>query len=130
MEETSSLPFPTISLNKEQYRLHGLVTDLDWEGSDVINWLYQRCGKSEEAHAVMKDDLSGGVFPSGGFGENAAWWWIMILATSPPYLLERGRGARMRFADATSQVTIILKCIRDGYYPDGSFSNEHFVEML
>ena len=39
-----------------------------------------RCGKSEEAHAVMKDDLAGGKLPSDDFGENAAWWWIMILA--------------------------------------------------
>ncbi|MEW6419484.1 MAG: hypothetical protein AB1480_15450 [Nitrospirota bacterium] len=40
--------------------------------------LYQRCGKSEEAHAAMKNDLAGGQFPSGDFGENAAWWWIMV----------------------------------------------------
>ena len=28
----------------------------------------------------MKEDLAGGLFPSGDFGENTAWWWIMILA--------------------------------------------------
>ncbi len=28
----------------------------------------------------MKDDLAGGKLPSADFGENAAWWWIMILA--------------------------------------------------
>jgi hypothetical protein len=28
----------------------------------------------------MKDDLAGGKLPSTDFGENAAWWWIMILA--------------------------------------------------
>jgi hypothetical protein len=28
----------------------------------------------------MKQDLAGGRFPSGDFGENAAWWWIMVLA--------------------------------------------------
>jgi len=28
----------------------------------------------------MKDDLAGGKLPSEDFGENAAWWWIMILA--------------------------------------------------
>ena len=28
----------------------------------------------------MKEDLAGGTLPSGDFGENAAWWWIMILA--------------------------------------------------
>ena len=28
----------------------------------------------------MKGDFAGGKLPSGDFGENAAWWWIMILA--------------------------------------------------
>ena len=46
----------------------------------MVNWLHTRCGKSEEAHAIMKEDLAGGKFPSADFGENAAWWWIMILA--------------------------------------------------
>lgn len=35
--------------------------------------LHERCGKSEEAHAVTKDDLAGGKLPSEDFGENAAW---------------------------------------------------------
>jgi hypothetical protein len=28
----------------------------------------------------MKEDLAGGKLPSSCFGENTAWWWIMILA--------------------------------------------------
>jgi hypothetical protein len=28
----------------------------------------------------MKEDLAGGKLPSSAFGENAAWWWIMLLA--------------------------------------------------
>jgi hypothetical protein len=28
----------------------------------------------------MKEDLAGGKLPSDDFGENAAWWWMMILA--------------------------------------------------
>ncbi len=28
----------------------------------------------------MKEDLAGGKLPLDDFGENAAWWWIMILA--------------------------------------------------
>ena len=28
----------------------------------------------------MKEDLAGGKLPSNDFGENAAWWWMMILA--------------------------------------------------
>ena len=29
---------------------------------------------------MMKEDLAGGEVPSGKFGVNAAWWWIMVLA--------------------------------------------------
>ena len=46
----------------------------------MIHWLHERCGKSEEIHAVMKKDLAGGKLPSSDFGVNAAWWWIMIIA--------------------------------------------------
>ena len=75
-----SFPFPTFQLNSQRYKLFGLVTNTDWEGEKLIHWQRQRCGKSEEAHSVMKEDLAGGKLPSGDFGENAAWWWIMILA--------------------------------------------------
>ena len=47
---------------------------------ELIQWLYKRCGKSEEAHSIMKEDLAGGKLPSDDFGVNAAWWWIMIIA--------------------------------------------------
>jgi len=57
-----------------------MVTNMDWEGEELIHWLHERCGKSEEAHAVMKDDLAGGKLPSDDFRENAAWWWIMVLS--------------------------------------------------
>mgnify|MGYP000845685822 CR=1 FL=1 len=75
-----SLPFQTITFDHTQYKLFALVTNMDWEGEELIHWYHKRCGKSEEAHAVMKDDLAGGKLPSGKFGENAAWWSIMMLA--------------------------------------------------
>jgi hypothetical protein len=50
------------------------------DGEEIIHWYRKRAGKSEEAHSIMKEDLAGGQFPSNDFGENAAWWWIMILA--------------------------------------------------
>lgn len=74
------LPFPTTAFAHTQYKLFGIVTNMDWEGDQLIRWHHTRCGKSEEAHAVMKEDLAGSKLPSGDFGENAAWWWIMILA--------------------------------------------------
>jgi hypothetical protein len=53
---------------------------MDWKGDNLIHWQHERCGKSEEAHSVMKEDFAGGKLPSGDFSENAAWWSIMILA--------------------------------------------------
>ncbi len=37
----------------------------------------------------MKEDLAGGKFPSGDFGENAAWWWVMILALNLNQMMKR-----------------------------------------
>ena len=55
----------------------------------AIPWLRERCGKSEEVHAVMKTDLAGGRMPSKLFGANAAWWAIMILAHNLNALIKR-----------------------------------------
>jgi hypothetical protein len=83
------LPFPTVLIDQQQYKLFGLVTNMDWEGERLIHWHRQRCGKSEEAHSVMKSDFAGGKLPSGDFGENAAWWWIMILAMNLNTIMKR-----------------------------------------
>ena len=80
MEGQVNLPFQTLSIEAKRYKIFGIVTNRDTEGNELINWLHKRCGKSEEAHAIMKEDLAGGKMPSGDFGENAAWWWMMILA--------------------------------------------------
>lgn len=94
------LPFQTIAFDNTQYKLFGLVTNMDWEGETLIHWYHKRCGKSEEAHAVMKEDLAGGRLPSGKFGENAAWWSIMVLAhnlsTAMKNLVLRGSWVRKR----------------------------------
>ena len=83
MEDTEaqiSLPFASVVCSGKTYRVKGIVTNRDGAGDDVIRWHYERCGKSEEAHSVMKNDLAGGTFPSGKFGTNAAWWGMMVLA--------------------------------------------------
>jgi hypothetical protein len=74
------LPFPTLDRNGTQYKLRAIVSNMDWEGGRLMRFSYERCGKSEEAHGILKDDLAGGKLPSGNFGENAAWWGIMVLA--------------------------------------------------
>ena len=80
MEGQVELPFPTMTIKTQRYKIFGIVTNRDIAGSALVNWLHTRCGKSEEAHAIMKEDLAGGKLPCSDFGENAAWWGIMILA--------------------------------------------------
>ncbi len=81
LEDQKCLPFPTMDFaGQRRYKLFGLVSNRDLPGEALIRWHRERCGKSEEAHAVMKDDLAGGQLPSAKFGANAAWWAIMILA--------------------------------------------------
>ena len=79
MEQGILFPFPVLTMNERSYKVFGLVTNRDMWGEDVIHWFWERCGKSEGAHGVMKNDL-GGKLPSGSFGENAAWRRCMILA--------------------------------------------------
>jgi hypothetical protein len=80
MDSQPTLPFQTMAMQGKKYKLFGVVTNINWDGEELINWQLERCGKSEEVHSVMKTDLAGGKFPSGDFGENAAWWWIMVVA--------------------------------------------------
>lgn len=82
-------PFPTLQMDLQQYKLFSLVTNMDWDGERLIHWHRERCGKSEEAHSVMKGDFAGGKLPSGDFGENAAWWWIMVLAMNLNTIMKR-----------------------------------------
>jgi hypothetical protein len=79
-EGEKGLPFQTMHKAGVRYKVFGIVTNMDWDGQELIEWHYKRCGRSEQAHSVMKEDLAGGTLPSGDFGENAAWWWIMVLA--------------------------------------------------
>jgi Transposase DDE domain group 1 len=84
VQEQLDLPFQTMGMltggRPVYYKIFGTVTNISWSGERVIRWLNLRCGKSEEVHSVQKEDLAGGVLPSTAFGENAAWWAIMVLA--------------------------------------------------
>lgn len=79
-QDDKALPYQTMYEDSIKYKVFGIVTNMDWAGQQLIEWVYKRCGKSEEAHSIMKEDLAGGKLPSEAFGQNAAWWWIMILA--------------------------------------------------
>jgi hypothetical protein len=89
MKEQLSFPFPTMEIKDQKYKVFGIVTNMDWDGEKLIHWHHERCGKSEEAHSIMKEDLAGGKLPSEDFGENAAWWWIMILALNLNVMMKK-----------------------------------------
>jgi len=79
--DEAKLPFPTQAFGQKGiHKLFDVVTNRKDCGDDVIWWLRERCGKSEEVHSAMKSDLAGGQTPSGLFGANAAWWALTILA--------------------------------------------------
>jgi hypothetical protein len=80
LDEQLSFPFQTMNWGRVKYKVTSIVTNRDCAADELSWWYRERCGKSEEAHSIMKEDLAGGRFPSGLFGANAAWWQIMILS--------------------------------------------------
>lgn len=88
--DADQLPFPVEDFGaKGQYKLFGIVTNRTLPGDQVIWWLRERCGKSEEVHSVIKNDLAGGQMPSKLFGANAAWWAIVVLAHNLNVVMKR-----------------------------------------
>lgn len=87
--DSPQLPFPTLDMGEMRYKLFGVVTNRDLPGDKVIHWSRTRCGKGEEMHSVLKEDLAGGQLPSSRFGANAAWWAITVLAFNLNSLMKR-----------------------------------------
>jgi hypothetical protein len=88
---------------------HFAVVSNDWEmdGQALLEWHRGKAGTVEHVHRVIKDELAGGVYPSGKFGANAAWLRLQVLthnlleimkavALDPEY--RRARPKRLRFA--------------------------------
>ena len=58
--DAGQLPFPTEEFAaKGRFKLFGIVTNRTLPGDQVIWWLRERCGKSEEVHAVMNWPAAG-----------------------------------------------------------------------
>ena len=65
------------------YKIFGIVTNMiERDGGELIAWHHERCGKSEELHRVLKNEMAGGHIASRKFGANAAWWNIAVFALS------------------------------------------------
>jgi len=89
-DKLTGLPFPTMTMDGVAYKIGAIVTNRREEGAaELLRWHYGRCGKSEEAHSIMKEDFSGGQMPSSKFGANAAWWALMILSMNFESMIKR-----------------------------------------
>ena len=62
---------------------------LAMSAAELVRFAHERCGRGEEVHAVLKDDLAGGMMPSGRFGANAAWWHLGVLTLNLNAVLRR-----------------------------------------
>jgi hypothetical protein len=71
------------AMGNHAYKVFGIVTNLQEEdGGKIVLFHHERCGKSEEVHRILKDELGGGHVASGKFGSEAAWWNIAVLSLS------------------------------------------------
>ena len=72
------------------YKVFGIVTNMQEEdGGKLVLFHHERCGKSEEVHRILKDELGGGHVASGKFGVEAAWWNIAVMSMSLLNLFKR-----------------------------------------
>jgi hypothetical protein len=72
------------------YKVFGVASNiLEKPGDEIILWHRERCGKSEQAHDILKNDFGGGHVPSYLFGVNAAWWNIAVLAMNVNSMLKQ-----------------------------------------
>jgi len=59
---------------------HAVLTNLDWEGSRLLNWHREKAGTIEHMHDEVKNELGGGHMPSQHFASNAAWFKMALLS--------------------------------------------------
>lgn len=62
-----------------EVKFFGVVTNMDWEGSRLIRWYWEKQGTVEHAHRALASDLGVGVIPSKHFGVNAAYFRLNVL---------------------------------------------------
>jgi hypothetical protein len=76
-------------MSEKTYKVFGIASNiLDKRGDEIILWQRERCGKSEQAHDILKNDFGGSHVPSYLFGVNAAWWNIAVLAMNVNSMLK------------------------------------------
>jgi len=62
-----------------------------WEEppAGLVRWHWEKAGTIEFTHDVTKNELAGGVLPSGKFGTNAAWYRLTLLTYNVLTVLRR-----------------------------------------
>lgn len=75
-------PLHPTAMNGKVYKVFAVITNTEGSCADILTWYHGRCGKSEEIHRVLKDDLAGGHVVTGSLGANAAWWQIAVLTAN------------------------------------------------
>jgi len=89
-DDQQELPFPTMAFEQDGDKIVGIVTNRSASNQETIEWYYQRCGYSEQAHGEWKTALNGAPFPSADdFQANAAWWQLTLFAYNLAMLLQR-----------------------------------------
>ena len=85
-EDLGELPVRSLhpmNMNGKVYKVFAVVTNImNWSPSHIVIWQRGRCGKSEQIHHVLKDELAGGHVVTNTLGANAAWWQITVLAAN------------------------------------------------
>jgi hypothetical protein len=77
-------------MSEKVYKVFGVTSNILGEpGDEIILWHRDRCGKSEQAHDILKNDFGGSHVPSYLFGVNAAWWNIAVLAMNVNNMLKK-----------------------------------------
>ena len=72
------------------YKLFGVASNImDQPGNKILHWHRERCGKSEQAHDILKNEFGGSHVPSYYFGVNAGWWNIAVLAMNVINVMKR-----------------------------------------
>jgi hypothetical protein len=59
---------------------HAVLTNLDWNGAQLLNWHREKAGTVEHVHDEVKNALGGGHMPSQHFAANATWFKVALLA--------------------------------------------------
>lgn len=84
-----------------------ISNDFTMRADALVRWHWQKAGKVEIAHDVLKNELGAGTLPCAQFGSNAAWFRLCLLTYNvlsamktlalPPALAD-ARPKRLRFS--------------------------------